>query len=350
MTPDTLLAYLHEREIDFRAAALLWGLALVPVLLVGYVAARRARHRVAGAFSVRGRPPRPHARVARAFALLLLLCGLAALAVGFARPVVPLATPEDKATVVLVWDASTTMRATDVKPTRFEAARAAARSALAAVPERAQVALVAYSQTAYILTPPTHDHGAAGVAISQARTAEGAAPGDAIVVALAAIPAPELGTGNDVGPEAPSQPGQPGQGAAPAPGGTGAPAQPAKVPSAIVLIGSGEVTTGRPFAEAAAAAQQAGVPVHTVAIGPRQPGDRTAPYDDAVLRQVAQFTGGRFLQTPSSRDWNQLLRDIGASVTIRRMPQEVGHFVGAAGLVLAGLSMAVSLLATRRLV
>jgi len=331
VTPDALLAYLHEREIDFRAAALLWALVLIPILLFGYVAARTARRRVAGAFSVRGRAPRPHARVARALSLLLLLCGLAALVVGFARPVIPLEAPEDKATVVFILDASTTMRATDVKPTRFEAVRAAARTALAAVPEHAQVALVAFSQTAYILTAPTHDHGAAAVAISQARTADGAAPGDAIAVALAAIPLAETG-------QAPNEMAPP----------TGGP--PPKVPATIILVTSGEVSAGRAFADAAAASQQAGVPVHTVAIGPRQPGDRTAPYDDAVLRQVAQSTGGRFFQAPTSRDWTQLFRGLGAAVTVRRTPQEIGHYVGAAGLAACGLSMLISLIATRRLV
>src|SRR5919202_3203276 len=191
MSPGDLLAWFHERDVDFRTPELLWALALAPLLLVAYVAARRARRRVAGAFSVRGRAPRPRARLARAIALSLLLAGLSGLTVGFARPVVPMETPEDHATVVLVLDASTTMRATDVSPTRFEAAKAAARSALAAVPERAQVAVVAYSQTAYILVAPTHDHGAAVVGIAQARTAEGAAPGDALAVALAAIPLPE---------------------------------------------------------------------------------------------------------------------------------------------------------------
>src|SRR5919202_4406997 len=188
MSPGDLLAWFHERDVDFRTPELLWALALAPLLLVAYVAARRARRRVAGAFSVRGRAPRPRARLARAIALSLLLAGLSGLTVGFARPVVPMETPEDHTTVVLVLDASTTMRATDVSPTRFEAAKAAARSALAAVPERAQVAVVAYSQTAYILVAPTHDHGAAAVGIAQARTAEGDAPGDAITVALAAIP------------------------------------------------------------------------------------------------------------------------------------------------------------------
>jgi Ca-activated chloride channel family protein len=228
------------------------------------------------------------------------------------------------------------MRATDVRPTRFEAAKAAARNALAAVPERAQVALVAYSQTAYILVPPTHDHGAAAVGIAQARTAEGAAPGDAIAVALAAIPQQE-------------QPGQDDTAAAPpAPGGSGN--QVPKVPATIVWVGSGDITAGRPLPDAIAAARDAGVPVDTVGVGPKPGADQKAPYDEATLRQAAQLGGGRFFSNPSSRDWAQTFRNLGSAVTVRRKPQEIGHFVGAGSLAVSALAMVVSLLATRRLV
>jgi Ca-activated chloride channel family protein len=338
MNPTDLLAWFHQQDVDFRVPALLWALALVPLLLVAYVAARRARRRVAGAFAVRGRAPRPRARLARAIVLSLLLAGLSGLTVGFARPVVPMETPEDRATVVLVLDASTTMRATDVRPTRFEAAKAAARSALAAVPERAQVAVVAYSQTAYILVAPTHDHGAAAVGIAQARTAEGAAPGDALAVALAAIPQAEQPDG-----AAPAGQSSPSGGA-----GGGGPAP--KVPAAIVLVASGEQSAGRPLPAAVAAARNANVPVHTVAIGPRPGAEQKGPYDEAALRQVAQVSGGRFFNNPSSRDWAQTFRSLGSAVTIRRTPQEIGHFVGAGGLAVCGVAMVISLLATRRLV
>lgn len=338
MSADLVLSWFHQRDVDFRVPELLWALALVPVLLLAYVAARRGRRRVAGAFSVRGRLPRPHARLARGVALVLLLAGLAGLTVGFARPVLPMETPEDHATVVLVLDASTTMRATDVRPTRFEAAKAAARTALAAVPERAQVAVVAYSQTAYILVAPTHDHGAAAVGIAQARTAEGAAPGDAIAVALAAIPQAEQPDG--------AAPGAPAAGAGA--GGAGGPAS--KVPATIVLVASGDQSAGRPLPDAVNAARDANVPVNTVAVGPRPGAEQKATFDAAALRQVAQASGGRFFSSPSSRDWTQTFRSLGSEVTVRRTPQEIGHFVGAAGLAVCGLAMVISLIATRRLI
>jgi Ca-activated chloride channel family protein len=342
VSADLVLSWFHQRDVDFRVPELLWALALVPVLLLAYVAARRARRRVAGAFAVRGRLPRSRARLARGVALALLLAGLAGLTVGFARPVLPMETPEDHATVVLVLDASTTMRATDVRPTRFEAAKAVARTALAAVPERAQVAVVVYSQTAYILVAPTHDHGAAAVGIAQARTAEGAAPGDAIAVALAAIPQAEQPDGASPG----AQPGAPAAG----PGAAGAGGPASKVPATIVLVASGDQSAGRPLPDAIAAARDAHVPINTVAVGPRPGAEQKAPFDAATLRQVAQASGGRSFSSPSSRDWAQTFRGLGSEVTVRRTPQEIGQFVGAGGLAICGLAMVISLIAARRLV
>jgi Ca-activated chloride channel family protein len=340
MDADVLLVWLREQGLDFRLPELLWALLLIPALLLFYAGARRQRRRIAGAFQVPGggRPRRRPAAAGRLLALGLLLLGLAGLIVGFARPVLPLETPNDRATVVVVVDASLAMRSTDVRPTRFEAAKAAARAAVSALPDRAQVAVVGYSRTAYILLAPTHDHGAAPVAISRLRTAEGAAAGDALAVALAAIPlrdAAPSGGAADRGPAA---------------GGTAAGPAAAKVPAAIVLIASGENTTGRRLEDAVAPLREAGVPVHTVGIGPRGGAERSAPFDEGALRQIAQVTGGRYLPAPAASDWKQLYQRLGSAVIVERKPQEVGHVVGAGALSATALSMVISLFAARRLV
>jgi Ca-activated chloride channel family protein len=122
------------------------------------------------------------------------------------------------------------------------------------------------------------------------------------------------------------------------------------VPSAIVLIASGDATTGRQLADAASTAREAGVPLDTVAVGPKAGVDQKAPYNDALLRQAAQLSAGRFFANPSSRDWSQTFRSLGSAVTVRREPQEIGHFIGAGGLAVCAAAMFISLIATRRLV
>ncbi|MGH2367951.1 MAG: BatA domain-containing protein, partial [Chloroflexota bacterium] len=60
MDTTTLLEWLRNQGVEFRTPELLWALLLAPALLLFYVAARRARRRVAGAFQVAGARPRPH--------------------------------------------------------------------------------------------------------------------------------------------------------------------------------------------------------------------------------------------------------------------------------------------------
>ncbi|HET7767708.1 MAG TPA: VWA domain-containing protein [Chloroflexota bacterium] len=337
---EQLLMWVKEQGVEFRLPTLLWGAALVPALLVFYVGARRSRRHVARAFRVVSYRPKQSWRGAvRAFAMALTWLGLTAASVGFARPVIEVPTPDDRATVVLLMDASLAMRATDVRPTRLDAAKGAARTVVNALPERVNAALVAYSAAGYIVQPPTHDHGAVPAALGRLRTADGAALGDALLVALAAIPNAERADG----------------GAAPAtaPGGAGGPGGPGaapKVPSAIVLISTGDVTGGRELGEAAATLREASVPVHVVSVGPRAGTELKAPFDEAILRQVAQATGGRVVVSNTAREWQQIFRSLGSEVKVEVRPQEVGQFVGAGGLVAMGLGMVVMLAATRRLV
>jgi hypothetical protein len=117
-----------------------------------------------------------------------------------------------------------------------------------------------------------------------------------------------------------------------------------------VLIASGDTTSGRPLDEALRSASEAGIPVHTVPIGPRAGAEQKAPFRPDLLRQISQATGGRSLTAPSGSTWRDLFATLGSDVIVEVQPQEVGHFVGAAALGVIGLAMLVSLLATRRLI
>jgi Ca-activated chloride channel family protein len=336
--PSALLEWLKEQGIEFRLPALLWALAAVPALLLFYVGARRSRRDVVRAFHVTGYRPRRTVRgLFRAVALALVWLGLSGTAVGFARPVVELPTPEDRATVIVVVDASLAMRATDVKPTRLDAAKGSVRALIGGLPERVQVGLVAYSAAGYFVQAPTHDHGAVPAALGRLRTADGAALGDALLVALAAIPAAERGAG---GLPPVSGSGGGGQGASP------------KVPAAVVLLATGDLTGGRDVAEAASVLREAGVPVHVVPVGPRPGAEQKATYNEQPLRLVSATTGGRVVAGGggSASEWRQLLRGLGSEVKVEVQPQEVGQFVGGGGLAVMGVGMVVMLIATRRLI
>jgi hypothetical protein len=177
-----------------------------------------------------------------------------------------------------------------------------------------------------------------GPALGRLRTAAEAAPGDALAVAVAAVPQLQ-------------------EQASPAGGGAGAPspqspgnAPPPKAPAAIVLIASGDATAGRPLPEGLRPAAEAGIPVHTVPIGPRPGAELRAPFQPDLLRQISQATGGQVLTSPGGNTWRDLFRNLGSAVIVEVQPQEVGHFVGAGALVVIGLAMLLSLASTRRLV
>jgi Ca-activated chloride channel family protein len=337
VTPDAILDAVLEASnaygLAWREPALLWGVLLVPVVLILAGLARATRSRTRDLFRVAGTPSRPrHGRWRRAIAAFFVMVGLGGLAVAFARPVWTHPQPLDRATVVVVLDASGAMRATDVAPSRLEAARRVVRDAINAAPTRLQVAGVAYGPTAYLVAPPTHDHGAVTAALGVVRTVIGAAPGDALAVALAAIPS--TGSGAAAGTEG----------------------APARVSAAIILVATGDATVGRPVDIAAASLAEAGVPVHVVPIGPTgvvptpAPNATPAPFVPRMLQAIARQTNGRSLDRPQARDWREVYEAIGEDVVMQDLPEEVGHLVGGIALGAWALGMTIMVWTSRRLV
>jgi Ca-activated chloride channel family protein len=275
----------------------LWGLLLVPLVLVAYLLLQRRRMRYAVRFTnldllanVVDRSPRWRRHVPAA----LFLLALAALLVGVARPQAVLKTPEERATVVLTMDVSTSMEATDVDPTRLAAARRAAGAFLDRVPEEMRVGLVTFSSEAQVAVPPTAEHDQVREALGYLVPEGGTAIGDAIV---AAVRLKEQAGSESDGP-----------------------------PVVVLLLSDGAPSpdTLDP-AEAAAQAQAAGVKVYTVALG-TDSGTVTltdpfgneevvpVPPDRETLRRVAQTTGGEFFQAPSGDALERVYESLGSEI------------------------------------
>ncbi len=314
--------------MTFLAANRLWLLLAVAALVVGYVVSQFRSQKYAVRFSnlsllASVAPKRPGWRrhlPAVAFAL-----ALATFVLAFAQPTRNTRVPREQATVVMAVDVSLSMQATDVEPTRLQAAKVAAASFVDLVPSKLNVGLVAFSGTAQVLVPPTTDHTLLKRNIANLQLGPATAIGEAIYAALGAVA---------------SVPAQPGQ---------------KPPPARIVLMSDGATTVGRPNAGAARAASGAHTPVSTIAFG-TETGTVTVegnpvrvPVNKDALRTIADQTGGSFFEASSAKELKKVYADIGSSVGYRTERKEATAFFVGLGLVFALVAAATSLVWFSRL-
>jgi Ca-activated chloride channel family protein len=144
--------------MSFTWPLALAALALLPVLVAVYI--DRDRRRVASQAEF-GNPDllpnvvdREPGRL-RYLPPLILLVALVFMIVGVARPHATVNVPREEATIVLAMDTSRSMKATDVEPTRLDAARVAAKTFLDEVPEKFRVGVVSFATRAAVGVAPT---------------------------------------------------------------------------------------------------------------------------------------------------------------------------------------------------
>lgn len=302
----------------------MWLLLLIPVALLAaaYVIMYLRRSRYAVRFTnlelldkvaPKGPGWRRHVP-AVAFGFMLVL-----LVVGFARPEAEVRVPRERATIMVAFDVSASMMATDVAPNRFTAAQNAARQFVQGLPERFNLGLVPFSGTGSVAVPPTTDRAAVLAAIDRLTTDSGTAIGEAVFSSLDAIRALDERSAED------------------------------PPPAHIVLLSDGSNTTGRSVTEAMREAAERGVPVTTIAYGTPdgqidlggQP--VPVPVDAPALQELAEGTGGGFYEAASGDELQAVYDDIGSSVGYRTERQEIWpYFVGAAllgAVVAAGTSL-----------
>ena len=305
-------------------------LALLPVIAVAgfYVWRQFRRRQYAMRFTnvelLRTLAPKGLGWRRHAAAGAFLLC-LAALGSAMGRPSVDKQEPLERATVMLAVDVSLSMEATDVAPTRIEAAQAAAKQFVAELPPTYNLGLVSFAKSANVLVSPTKDRTAVISAIDGLTLAEATATGEAVFTSLEAIRT------------------------VPADGAAGAP------PARIVLLSDGYRTSGRSIEDAAAAAGAANVPVSTIAFGTDtgvvdiRGEPKRVPVDRLSLQQLAERTKGFFYEAASAGELKKVYEDMGSSIGHRIEPREVTQWYAGAALLFGLCAAAMSLLWTSRL-
>lgn len=322
--------------MSFQWPLLLLALALVPLVLAGYLLLERRRARYAVRFTnlevlaaVAGRTGSWRRWVPPALFLLALALTLASLA----RPHVSIRVASEQAKIVLTIDSSGSMLAEDVPPSRLAAAQAAVRRFLERLPKQFRVSLVTFSSEPFVVAPLTRDRNLVRESLDLLYPGRGTAIGDALArsveVVREAETAPEDGGENAPAPEPD--------------GGEGK-----KPLAAIVLLSDGAQTRGilEPL-DGARRARSFGIPVYTVALGTpngevtfdRGPYTRTIPVppDPYTLRQIARITGGQFFEAKNQAKLNAVYDGLGSRLGRTRERREATFvFLGAAALLLIG--------------
>jgi Ca-activated chloride channel family protein len=140
-----------------------WALLILPVLIGMYLYRKLGKKRAVLSFSslddAKGLPGNWKSQL-HWFTALLTWCGFALLIVALARPQEKLTTIERNAEgidIVMVIDISSSMRAEDLQPNRFEAARQVAKEF---VDQRVsdRIGLVTFAMKSFTVVPPTLDY------------------------------------------------------------------------------------------------------------------------------------------------------------------------------------------------
>ena len=190
--------------MSFAWPQALLALLLIPLGILAYRAIdRRQGRKVAafggsGAFGSRGKDggtptadaPRPGARgIRRRVPAALLVAGFTITVIALARPQGSLDVPRQEGTVILAFDISGSMAATDLAPTRMAAAIAAATDFVHRQPPSVVIGVVAFSDSGVAVQQPTNDPDTVIAAIDRLAPQRGTSIGRGIAAALTAIEA-----------------------------------------------------------------------------------------------------------------------------------------------------------------
>ena len=311
--------------MSFGAPWFLLALAAVPLAVFAYLLLDRRRRKAAAAFAAPATMPsvvttRPGWR--RHAPMVVYALALIALALAFAKPERTVAVPDGRAAVVLATDRSSSMRATDVRPSRITAVRRAAKGFLDDVPREVKVGSVAFNDRVTRIESPRLARAAVRESVDALAAEGGTATGEAIAASLRTLRRAR-------GPRG-------------------------KNPAAVILLSDGFSTTGRDPLEAARAARRKGVRVYTVSLGTptgtidveRRDGTvrrRAVPPDTQSLREIARVTKGRAFRAGDEIKLEEVYERLGDEVGTRKEKRQVTSAFAGGALLLLGAGGLMSL-------
>ncbi|MDB5762028.1 MAG: von Willebrand factor, type [Herminiimonas sp.] len=343
----------------FLWPGMLWMLLAVPAAVAVYVFLLRRKKKLAiryasltivkeamGASRQRRRHVPP----------LLFLLALALMIIAVARPATVITLPSQYETIILAIDASGSMRASDIAPSRIAAAQAAAQSFVAEQPGNTRIGVVSFASTASIVQPPTLNHEDILAALDRFQLQHGTAIGSGILVALKLIfpdiefdlrsSNPRPGGARDAsrGSSLDQEPKAQTPDFKPVPPGS-------YTSAAIILLTDGQATTGPDPTEAARMAAERGVRVYTVGVGTTngeilsgEGWSMRVRLDEDTLKEIASVTKGEYFYAGTATDLTKIYKTLNSRLVMEKKETEITALFTAAAALLALLSGLLSLL------
>jgi Ca-activated chloride channel family protein len=305
--------------MSFIWPSLLLLLLCVPLLVLLYFRMQQRRRKFAARFGslgivhdAMGSGP----GVRRHIPAILFLGGVTILITSLARPQATLNLPRVEGTVILTFDVSGSMAADDLKPTRMEAAKAAATEFVGNQPPSVSIGVVAFSDGGISIQPPTADRAKTLATIERLVPRRGTSVGNGILVSLntiavAAGDPPILNTNDLTEPQAPTTPPQ------------------GWYPSAvIVLLSDGENNENPDPILTADLAADLGVRVYTVGIGSTAGAILDiegftvhSQLNEPMLQEISNITGGEYYYAGNEEALRRIYGDLEPKLVIK--PEEI---------------------------
>jgi Ca-activated chloride channel family protein len=288
---------------------------------------------------------------------ILLFAGLAMMIIAIARPHAVIVLPARVDAIILAMDASGSMRATDIKPTRLVAAQTAAKAFIAEQPSQVRIGVVSIAATASLVQSPTDKRDDILRAIDRFQLQPGSALGSGLVIALTTLlPSSGIDAQKIIG----------GKDAAYVPRDwqrqtetyTFKPVPPgSNSAAAIVLVSDGESNTGPDLLEAGKLAAERGVRVFTVGIGTTEGAvlsvdgwSMRVRLDEEKLKKLADMTRGEYFRAGSAAELKGIYKHLSAKVALGKGREtEITALFVALGIILAVCAAMVSMLRSNRI-
>lgn len=279
--------------------SLFYCVGLIPLIVLSYIwGSNRRRHYAVhmSSLSLVREAARDQSQWRRHLPFSYFLIALISLIVAVCRPVITMNVPSKQGTIILALDVSRSMCSTDIRPTRIQALEATVLQFVAAQKSTTKIGVVAFSDFAELIQPPTHHKAAVSQAIQSLMTGWERAIGEGIFESLEVI-AGEGGSNLASGP-------------------TSTPTRPnGYAPAVIILVTNGVNNAGPSPLQAAQVAAERGIRIYTVGLSSpgglvntscqssdpsgfgrefEHPTAGSSELDVEMLQQIAALTGAEY--------------------------------------------------------